>query len=323
MKEIFDRLLLRQRRNIIAPHFSDHDFLHQEVANDFCARLGAITRSFPRALVLGAHHGALPRRLQAMENIDEIISTESSSIFLSQCPAPKILCDEDALPLKDQSFDLIAAPLSLHFINDLPGALIQIRRALKPDGLFLGTLYGHDTLYELRSALAMAEEELTGGIAPHIAPFIDVRECGSLLQRAGFALPVADLDRIDVSYKTPFHLMRELRAMGENNIMLARQKTPTKRAIFMRMAEIYFEQFGFENERAEQRIPASFDIVTLTAWAPHERQQQPLRPGSAKMRLADALHVEEKSPLDEPDEETERLTSERSSNIYSKDTKPD
>jgi SAM-dependent methyltransferase len=197
--------------------------------------------------------------------------------------------DEEVLPFVPGSLDLVVSALSLQFVNDLPGTLIQIRRALKPDGLFLAALIGGESLTELRQAFAAAEAEVEGGVSPRVAPFADLRDLGALLQRAGFALPVADVDRVIVRYASPLDLMQELRRMGAGNVLLERRRVPLKRATLRRMLEVYAERFG----GADGRIPATFEIVWLSGWAPHESQQQPLAPGSAKTRLADALRTQE------------------------------
>jgi SAM-dependent methyltransferase len=195
----------------------------------------------------------------------------------------------ETLPFRDGAFDLIASALSLQLVNDLPGALIQIRRALRPDGLFLGAVLGGATLQELREAFLQAELELEGGISPRVAPMADIREFGGLLQRAGFALPVVDSDLLTVTYVSPLALMRDLRAMGAGNALSERRKTPLRRATLLRAAELYAERYP----AAGGRVRASFEIIHLSGWSPHEGQQKPLRPGSAKSRLADALGVKE------------------------------
>ena len=196
-----------------------------------------------------------------------------------------VAADEEALPFRDGSLDLVVSALSLQFVNDLPGTLVQIRRALKPDGLFLAALVGGDTLTELRQAFAAAEAEIEGGVSPRVAPFADLRDLGALLQRAGFALPVTDVDRLTVRYASPLALMHDLRRMGATNALVERRRTPLRRATLARMMEIYGERFA----DPDGRMRATFEIVWLSGWAPHESQQQPLRPGSAQPRLADAL----------------------------------
>jgi SAM-dependent methyltransferase len=179
--------------------------------------------------------------------------------------------------------------LSLHLLNDIPGALIQIRRALKPDGLFLAAVLGGRTLHELREALSVAEEEIDGGVSPRVAPFADVRDYGGLLQRAGFALPVTDVDVVEVTYASALDLMRELKGMGASNVLTLRRRTPLKREILMRACEIYAQRFPVNGGR----ITATFEIIHLTGWAPDASQPKPLQPGSARKRLADALDTRE------------------------------
>ena len=200
-----------------------------------------------------------------------------------------VAADAEALPFRDASLDLVVSALALQFVNDLPGTLIQIRRALKPDGLFLAALVGGDTLTELREAFAAAEAEIEDGVSPHVAPFADLRDIGALLQRAGFALPVTDIDRLTVRYASPFDLMHDLRRMGATNALIERRRRPLGAPRLMRMVEIYAERFS----DADGRIRATFEIVWLSGWAPHESQQQPLKPGSAQRRLADALGTQE------------------------------
>jgi SAM-dependent methyltransferase len=193
--------------------------------------------------------------------------------------------NSEPLPLAPESLDLAVSALAFQFVNDLPGVLVQIRRALKPDGLLLAAMIGGDTLTELRQSLAAAEAELEGGVSPRVAPFVDLRDVGALLQRTGFALPVTDVDRIVVRYDNAFALMQDLRRMGATNILVERQRTPTRRATLLRMAQVYGERFA----DPDGRIRATFDVIWLSGWAPHENQQQPLRPGSAKTSLAEAV----------------------------------
>ena len=200
-----------------------------------------------------------------------------------------VVADEEALPFRDGALDLVVSALSLQFANDLPGVLVQIRRALRADGLLLAALLGGDTLTELRQAFAEAEAEMEHGISPRVAPFADLRELGALLQRAGFALPVTDVDRVSVRYASPLALMHDLRRMGATNVLTERQRKPLRRATLMRMIEIYGERFA----DPDGRVRATFEIVWLSGWVPHESQQQPLRPGSAQHRLADALGTKE------------------------------
>ena len=196
------------------------------------------------------------------------------------------------LPYKPESFDAVFSCLSLHWVDDLPGLMMQARRLLKPDGLLLVSLLGGNSLAELKQALAEAEQDITGGLSLRCAPMADIRDIGGLMSRAGLALPVADSDRLTVNYPHMFKLMEDLRGMGEQNAMLARLKTPTRRRVFMRAAEIYQQHFA----QADGQIPVSFEIVTVTGWAPHESQQKPLRPGTAAHRLASALETDEQDP---------------------------
>jgi SAM-dependent methyltransferase len=224
-----------------------------------------------------------------VSNVGTIADAEPSARLRALCDGPLMPVDFDALALPDASVDLVVSGLSLHLVNDLPGALVQLRRAMTPDGLFLAALLGGETLKELREAWLIAEDEIMGGASPRVAPFADVRAMGALLQRAGFALPVADVDTVRVTYETPLALMRELRAMGASNMLVARRRVPVTRGLLLRAAQIYQERFS----QADGRIFATFEIVTLTAWTPHESQPKPLQPGSAKRRLADALGVPE------------------------------
>ena len=287
--DIFDRQLLRKRRDRFAIHAARHEFLLARVADDMVERLAGVRRTFPLALDLGAHHGLLGRRLAQVPGVETVIDAEASAALLAQCSGLRVACDEEVLPFRDQSLDLVVSALSLQLINDLPGVLAQVRRALKPDGLLLASMLGGSTLFELRTALLAAEEEIEGGASPRVAPFADVRDLGGLLQRAQFALPVVDAETVVVTYADPLALMHELRAMGGANILRSRSRKPMRRATLQRSFEIYAQRFGLANGR----IPATFEILTLTGWAPHESQQKPLQPGSAKMRLADALGTTE------------------------------
>jgi len=286
---IFDRALLVRRRERAAAGAAEHDFLLARVADDLVERLGAIRRRFPVALDLGAYHGLLGRRLRSVPGIELVIAAEMAPRLLTQCPRPRVRADPEALPFRDGSLDLVVSGLALHLVNDLPGALVQIRRALKPDGLLLAALLGGNTLTELRNAFLAAEEEVEGGASPRVAPFPEVQDLGALLQRAGLALPVVDADTVTVTYADPLALMRELRAMAATNALRARRRQPLRRATLMRALELYRHRFGL----TDGRVPATFEIVTLTAWGPHEGQQRPLPPGSARMRLADALGTRE------------------------------
>jgi NADH dehydrogenase [ubiquinone] 1 alpha subcomplex assembly factor 5 len=266
-----------------------HDFLLRRVADDLAERLAIVRRSFPLAANIGAHHGVVSRAIRGVAGVEKIIDLDATVELLRDAPGLRVVADEEALPFADASLDLAVSGLSLQLVNDLPGALVQIRRALRPDGLLLASLLGGATLKELREAWIAAEAEISGGASPRIAPFADVRDMGTLLQRAGFALPVVDSETLTVTYADPLALMRELKAMGASNMLDARRRKPVTRGLMLRAAEIYAERFA-----AGGRIPATFEILTLTAWAPDDSQPKPLRPGSAQVRLADALGVNER-----------------------------
>lgn len=297
--QVFDRKLVQRHRERAAPAFGQADFLIRESAARLADRLLDVTRAFPVAVDIGCHAGALGEGLKSSPKIGTLFQTDFAPAMARAARAangrPAICADEEFLPLAPQSLDLVLSNLSLHWVNDLPGALSQIRFALKPDGLLLATLFGAETLKELRSVLIDAEIEIAGGTAPRVSPFTDVRDAGNLLTRAGFSLPVVDAEMMTVTYSDMFKLMADLRAMGETNTVLERRKVPTRRDVFLRAAQLYAERFS----DPRGRIVASFQIVTMTAWAPHASQQKPLRPGSATARLADALQAKEVS-LDDP-----------------------
>jgi SAM-dependent methyltransferase len=244
-----------------------------------------VLRAFPLALDLGTPTAAATQWLRHSGRADRVVR-----LAPTVGTGADLVGDEEALPFAAERFDLAVSLLSLHGVNDLPGALVQVRRVLRPDGLFLGCLLGGATLTELRQALTAAEAELEGGVSPRVAPFGDVRDLGALLQRAGFALPVTDVETVAVRYQDPFGLMRDLRAMGLTNALADRRRAPLRRATLMRAAALYADRFA----DADGRLRATFEIVWLSGWAPHESQQKPLRPGSARMRLADALGVPER-----------------------------
>jgi SAM-dependent methyltransferase len=290
---IFDRTLLRRRRRR-ALALGAETFLIDRVAADLAERLGAVLRQFDVAVDLGTPTDAVRGAFTGLASIGTLVAANPDVTALD---APAVAVDEEALPFRDGSLDLVVSALALQFVNDLPGALIQIRRALKPDGLFLAAMLGGDTLTELRQSFAEAEAEVEGGVSPHVAPFTDVREMGALLQRAGLALPVTDVDRLTVRYSSAFTLMAELRRMGATNALDERRRTPLRRATLLRMAQIYAKRFA----DGDGKIRATFEIVWLSGWAPHESQQKPLRPGSAQTRLADALGTNEIGTGEKPD----------------------
>jgi SAM-dependent methyltransferase len=291
---IFNRALRRRRLHRGAGRSDAANFLLDRAAEDAVERLSTILREFPLAVDLNANASAFATALAAdpiaAARVGLLIEAAPCEAAASSgAPALRLVADDERLPFAAESLNLIVSLLSLHWTNDLVGALIQIRRALKPDGLFLGAFLGGATLTELRQALLAAEVEVTGGAGPRVSPFADGLDAAGLLQRAGFALPVADVDRLTVLYHHPLKLMADLRAMGETNVLTDRPRRPLSRAVLARMCDIYAERFG----RPDGRIPATFEIVSLTGWAPHASQPRPLKPGSAKMRLADALGVTE------------------------------
>jgi SAM-dependent methyltransferase len=280
---IFDRLLQRRRRFRAAASPAGH-FLLDHVAGELADRLSVVLRRFDLGVDLGSPGEAVRMALRRLGAVATIVGTD-----VIARPKPFVIADEEALPFRDGSLDLVVSGLALHFANDLPGVLAQIRRALKPDGLFLGALLGGETLTELRQVFAQAESEIDGGASPRVAPFADLRQLGGLLQRAGFALPVTDVERLTARYDSAFDLMQDLRRMGATSALVARRRAPLRRRTVMRMADVYERRFS----DADGRIRATFEIVWLSGWAPHPNQQQPLRPGSAKTRLADALGTRE------------------------------
>lgn len=284
---LFDRPLLARRRRRAAT-LGPVTFLMERIAGDLADRLSAVLRRFDIAADLGTPDDSMRRLLRERRLAGRVVAVDRIAAHLASEPSA-VVADEEALPFRDASLDLAVSALALHHVNDLPGTLVQIRRALKPDGLFLAALAGGDTLTELRQSFAAAESEIDSGVSPRVAPFADLRDLGGLLQRAGFALPVSDVDRITVRYASPLALMHDLRRMGATNVLLERRRTPLRRRTLMRMLEIYGERFT----DADGRVRATVEIVWLSGWAPHDSQQKPLRPGSATTRLADALGTAE------------------------------
>ena len=295
---VFDKALVRARR-ARALAAGPELFLLERAAEDAATRLALTKRTFELALEIGAAGQVFGQTAQAHgllngEKIRRLMTCEGSAP-LARNNGADFACNEEALPLAEGSLDLIVSLLMLQWTNDLPGALTQIRRALKPDGLFLGAVIGGESLTELRQALAEAEIETLGGMSPRVAPMADVKALGGLLQRAGFALPVVDLDRVTLTYEHPLRLLADLRAMGATNALADRHKRPLPRATLFRALEIYTERFSQDG-----RITATIDIVHLSGWAPHASQPKPLRPGSATSRLADALGTVEVPLKDSP-----------------------
>src|SRR5258705_10296018 len=298
---IFDRprqRALRARAAALGPS----TFLIERVAEDLSDRLAAVLRRFECAIELATPTDAVRRVLAASGKVGTIIAADaladiscrrrrdtigtgeraSERAFDAQLA---VAADEEALPFRDASLDLVVSALALQFVNDLPGTLVQIRRALKPDGLLLAALAGGETLTELRQAFAAAEAEIEDGVSPRVIPFPDLREMGGLLQRAGFALPVTDIDRVTARYASPISLMHDLRRMGATNALLERSRRPLRRTTLTRMMQIYGERIA----DSDGRVRAAFEIIGLASTFPHETQQKPLAPGSARRRLADAL----------------------------------
>lgn len=293
---VFDRRLVALHRARAASGLDGHDFLFREVAERLADRLDDINRRFPRALDLGCHNGAVAAVLGGRGGVETLVQADLAPEMAARAAkrrlpvlaCPTLACDEEALPFAPASFDLILSCLSLHWVNDLPGALLQMRVALKPDGLLLAAMLGGDTLTELRQCLAEAEIAGAGGLSPRVSPFADTRDAGALLQRAGFALPVVDSDRIAASYPDALALMRDLRGMGETNAVIERRRAGLGRTVLFDAVERYRVRHGDERGR----IQATFQVIYLTAWAPDAAQQKPLRPGSAARRLADALDAD-------------------------------
>jgi SAM-dependent methyltransferase len=267
---LFDRALLRMRQGR-ALQQGPVSFLLDRVAEELAERLHAVLRTFATGADIGTAGDQVGHALA-----DHVVA-------LSHVDVPDI--ESEGLSLAPESLDLAVSALAFQFVNDLPGVLAQIRRSLKPDGLLLAAMIGGDTLTELRQCFAAAEAELEGGVSPRVAPFADLRDIGALLQRTGFALPVTDTDRIVVRYDSAFALMQDLRRMGSTNVLAERRRTPTRRATLLRMAQLYSERFA----DPDGRIRATFEVIWLSGWAPHESQQKPLKPGSAKASLAEAV----------------------------------
>jgi SAM-dependent methyltransferase len=282
---IFDRSLARRRLARAAAAGKTDEFLLTRAIEDFRERLSTIKREFLNVLDAGTPAPGLAAWLVNRFHPRLLVRLAPLMETASDKPLLRLIGDEENLPLAQESFELAVTALSLQNLNDLPGALLQLRRVLRPDGLFLGCLLGGTSLQELRTALAAAETEMCGGISPRVAPFADVRDMGGLLQRAGFALPVTDSEIVTVRYPSMFGLMADLRAMGATNALAARQRKPAPKGFFLRAAEIYAQRFA----DPDGRVRATFEMIFLSGWAPHESQQKPLAPGSARMRLADAL----------------------------------
>lgn len=338
---VFDRALLGLRRDRAAARLGEHAFLLDEIGGRLIDRLDLIRRTFTTVLDLGCHDGRLAHRFlnrrpggtgcsnggaghggdgsaapaptvlgcdlserQTRAAARALDAARSDTAAPPETLTGTVVADEESLPFAPASFDLVLSNLSLHWVNDLPGCLVQVRRILKPDGLFLAALAGGDTLFELRRALMEAELALSGGFAPRVSPFTDVRDAGALLQRAGFALPTVDTDILTVSYEDPIRLLADLRGMGETNATLARHRRPIGRTLFADMARRYRDMFG----EADGRVPATVQIVYLCGWAPAESQPRPLRRGSAAVPLSDVLGPNKETGRDQHPESCGRTT---------------
>ena len=290
---VVDKPLLRRRLGrALARATPGADFLLRRVVEDIAERLAGVERRFAVGVAQGGTGGDFAAALLGTHKVQQVFRLEAVPAAFESGDIPGVVADEEALPLREASIDLFASALALQFTNDLPGALLQIRRALKPDGLLLAAMTGGGTLAELREALFLAETELRGGASPRVLPTADIRDLGALLQRAGFALPVADRDLMIVRYDSAFRLFADLKAMGATNALVERERRPAGRRLLLRTAEIYAERFS----DPDGRVRASFEIVSLSGWAPHESQQKPARRGSAAFSLAEALGSQKPGP---------------------------
>ena len=290
---LFDRNLVARHRDRAARTIADYNFLVRRAFDDICDRVESVTRDFERTAVLGGGPGLLDELAArpAGRKTGWVVQSDLAPAIAAQLDRPALALDEECLPFAEDSLDLVVSPWGLHWTNDLPGVLVQINRTLRPDGFFAASLLGGGTLGELRQCLMTAESELTGGVAARVSPYAGTFDMAALLQRAGFAMPVADIDRVTVRYDNAFALMADLRGMGETTALADRPRRPPSRALFVRAAELYAQRFS----DPDGRIRATFEIVHAAGWAPHPGQPQPKRPGSATHRLADALGVPERS----------------------------
>lgn len=286
--QIFDRARLAARRQAAAAGFSRHDFLRRRVCEDLEERLDDTPRLFASILELGAADGSLSAGLVRKGKAGRAVAADTAPAFLEQAARSGLsacLADEERLPFAASSFDLVLAPLTLHWVNDLPGTLVQIREVLKPDGLFLAALPGAGSLSELREVLTEAETEITGGLSARLSPLPGLRDMAGLLQRAGFRLPVADRDRLTIRYRGPEALLEDLKGMGERAAFARGQGRPLPRPVLKRAMQLYRDRFT----QPDGRVTASFEILHLSGWAPGPGQPQPLAPGSARTSLARAV----------------------------------
>ena len=285
---LFEQGLIRTRLKRAIRQGAE-DFLLARASADLSDRLMAVLRQFDTVLDLGTPGPHAVEALRASGKVDRLIRAAPLFEAMGKGEFQPMVADAGLLPFGRESLDAVISLLALQTVDDLPGALMQIRRAIRPDGLFLACLIGGTSLTELRQSLAAAESEIEGGISPRVSPFADISDLGGLLQRAGFALPVSDVDSFTVRYANPLGLMHDLRRMGATNALVERRKMPMRRATLLRALEIYAERFS----DPDGRVRASFELIWISGWTPHESQQKPLKPGSATKRLADALGVRE------------------------------
>ncbi len=281
---IFDRRLLRLRRSRAAGRYADFDFLVNEMTERIVERLADVRRSFGTTLVLGCHTGQVAAALPKAQ-VGDVIQADLSPSMLEQVNDVRVALDEERLPFGFDCFDLVIAVGNLHWVNDLPGTLIQIRYALKPDGLLLAAMPGGRTLHELRTCLSESEDQVNEVAAPRVAPFIDVPDAGDLLRRTGYTLPVADIDTLNVTYEHPLKLLKDLRGMAETNMLLESAAIPLRRSTLLQACRLYQERYA----DAQGRVAATFQLLMLAAWSPGPGQPQPLRRGSGQASLAEAL----------------------------------
>jgi NADH dehydrogenase [ubiquinone] 1 alpha subcomplex assembly factor 5 len=282
---VFNRQVVRQHRDRAASNLTEHDFLFREVGTRLLDRLDDVIAKFPVAVDLGCRTGLLAELRDSQGGIESLYGCDLSERMMAHSAMSGAVADEEALPFADAALDLVISNLSLHWVNDLPGCMTQVRRALKPDGLFLATMFGGETLHELRAVLSEAEIAVQGGLSPRVSPFTDIRDAGALLQRAGFALPVVDTETITVSYSDPLKLLHDLRGMGEANAVMERRLTAMRRETMMMAMQLYMEKYAGD----DGRVPATFQILTLSGWAPSPTQQQPLKPGQGETSLTKFL----------------------------------
>ena len=283
--QVFNREVLKLHRDRAAEKFEHYNFLFKEVADRLIDKLNDVREDFKVGLDIGCHTGQILSCLQETNKIETLFQCDISEKFISHVKKDAFVGDEEFLPIRDNSLDVVISNLSLHWVNDLPGTLIQIRRTLKKDRLFLASLFGGSTLFELRDALIAAEIEVLGGASPRVSPFIDMENAGGLLQRAGFSLPVVDTDLISVAYENPTKLMFDLRGMGEQRAIHNCSKTFTNRNVFSRAAEIYKQRYG----NSDGTVKATFEIFFLAAWTPSDNQQKPLKRGTGEISLAEVF----------------------------------